>query len=48
MVKSPTKTKKKTVNNKKKVASAPIEKQNIKIGITLGVILILLMLMANT
>jgi len=33
---------------KKKVASAPIEKQNIKIGIVLGVILILLMLMANT
>jgi len=48
MAKSPTKTKKKTAPKKKISKESRIEPQNAKIGIAMGVILILLMLMVNT
>tara|TARA_B110000444_G_scaffold225225_1_gene228950 strand:+ start:435 stop:581 length:147 start_codon:yes stop_codon:yes gene_type:complete len=48
MVKSSVKKPKKTTTTKKVVKEPLVEKQNVKIGIALGVILILLMLMANT
>lgn len=48
MVKSSVKTKKKAVSKKKITKDSILKNQNTRIGIILGVILILLMLMANT
>lgn len=48
MVKNTTKIKKKAIPKAKKAKEPMIEPQNAKIGIAMGVILILLMLMANT
>jgi|TARA_R110002020_G_scaffold111460_3_gene257134 hypothetical protein len=48
MVKNTTKIKKKPIPKAQKAKKPMIEPQNAKIGIAMGVILILLMLMANT